>query len=314
MTCLNPKAVKFEWYTKIDEKTGEVYKTKRAKFKNFDYLDETNDYIPCGKCEGCRADKANDWATRAYLESQNWPYNAFLTLTYNNESLPPKKSLQKADLQKFWKKLRKQIYPSKIKYLASGEYGTLGRPHYHAAVFNYWPDDCVPYKANAMGDMLYTSENLTKLWGKGYVIIGKLTYASAAYIARYVFKKSYGTYKKFKNKENEFITASKRPALALNWFIEPEKWNYIQRNQGILIPNKERIVQLKPIPMYLKNKWKEHNREEYFKKQDEQKQKNIEQQKIILKNTSLNFLQYRKQKANDKLEKLKRLDKMRNIN
>lgn len=123
MVCLNPKPVKFHWYRKMDEKTGELYYTKELRFSSFwDKQDETTDWIPCGKCEGCRIDKANDNATKAYLESQNWPENAFLTLTYDNAHLPKKRTLVKRDLQLFWKKLRKHISPQRIKYLACGEY------------------------------------------------------------------------------------------------------------------------------------------------------------------------------------------------
>lgn len=313
MTCLNPKPVKYEWYNKIDEKTGETYKTKRIIFIPYSETDETTDYIPCNTCAGCRTDQANDWATKAYMESQNWPQNAFLTLTYNDDNLPAKKSLQKADLQKFWKRLRKHIN-QKIKYMACGEYGTTtNRPHYHAAVFNYWPNDCKTYKTNANGDQLYTSEQLNRIWGLGYVIIGRLTYQSAAYIARYVFKKSYGDYKKFTNKENEFITASKRPAIAKNWFDNKKLWDYLKRNSGIFIPTKDGL-KIKPIPKYLKNKFKESDRETYFAEQDAKKEKNIKNQKEILKNTSLNYNYYQKMKAQQKKDSLKRLDKFRTIN
>lgn len=312
MVCLNPKAVKYHWYNKIDEETGEIYRTKRITFKPL-WEEETleTDYIPCGKCEGCRVDKANANATKAYLESQNWPYNAFLTLTYSNEHLPKKRTLLKADLQKFWKRLRKHIYPQRIKYLACGEYGpTTLRPHYHAAVFNYWPNDAIPYKKNEVGDMLYTSEKLNKIWGKGYVIIGNLTYESAAYIARYVYKKAFGADKipLKQNKTPEYTTCSKRPGLAINFFQDEEKWKQIRRNNGVLIPTKNG-VKLMPIPPNLKKKWKEWDHEEYYKWQDQQKEKNIKNQKEILKNTTLNIGWYRRLTNQQKKEKLKRLDK-----
>lgn len=314
MVCLNPKAVKFEWYNKIDEKTGEVYKTKRPKFLGFwDKQDETTDWIPCGKCEGCKIDKANDWATRTYLEAQNHPYNAFLTLTYDPEHLPKRKSLQKADLQKFWKKLRKHLAPQKISYLACGEYGSLTRrPHYHAAVFNYWPKDAKPYKRNEVGDMLYTSEKLQKIWGNGFIIIGNITYESAAYIARYVYKKAYGADKfPIKNgKEKEFITSSKRPAIAKSYYFEPYKWLKIIRNNGVLIPTKTG-VKLKPIPQYLRQKWKENARKDYYTWQETQKNKLVENQKNILSKTDKNYGEYKRQTKETKLEKLKRLDKYR---
>ena len=59
----------------------------------------------------------------------------FITLTYNNENLPPGDELCKRDLQLFIKRLRK-VNPG-IRYFAIGEYGEEGkRPHYHAVIFN----------------------------------------------------------------------------------------------------------------------------------------------------------------------------------
>ena len=127
--------------------------------------------------------------------------NSFITLTYDDEHLPLDWSLDKEHLRNFWKMLRKQIYPKKIRYFACGEYGantdvstvsTLGRPHYHAIVFNHaWPDQ-EQISTNHRGDPLYTSESLKKTWGKGLVSIGEVTFASAAYVARYCTKKITG--------------------------------------------------------------------------------------------------------------------------
>lgn len=58
----------------------------------------------------------------------------FVTLTYDNEHLPPNCSLRFEHLALFWKRLRKRV--PNIKYFASGEYGeTTLRPHYHAIIF-----------------------------------------------------------------------------------------------------------------------------------------------------------------------------------
>lgn len=310
MTCLNPKPVKFEYFDKIDETTGEVRLSKHPKFNiDIDELTTDTDLIPCGKCEGCLIDKANDWATRAYLESQKWPYNAFLTLTYDNEHLPKHRTLVKADLQKFWKRLRKAGH--KFKYLCCGEYGpTTLRPHYHAIVFGYWPDDAKFYKYNKLNDWLYTSQKLNNIWGNGFVIVGRVNYETAAYVARYVFKKSYGGQKlpiKSK-KEKEFILSSKRPALTSNWqtYVELAK-----RNNGILVPTKSG-PKIKKLPQYIAKKWRENNPNDYYHEQEIRNQMLKENYDQQLKNTTINFAWYLKKKANIKKEKLKRLDKFRN--
>lgn len=312
MVCLNPKTAFFTWQNIIVKKTGEIRLTKKAHFKPVTDLKVETELIPCGKCEGCKIDKANDWATRCYLEAQNHTKNAFITLTYNKDNLPKGKTLLKADLQKFWKRLRKHVAPTKLSYFACGEYGLITkRPHYHAAVFNYWPDDAQPYKRNDVGDMLYTSAELEKIWGKGYVIIGNLTYESACYIARYVYKKAFGAEKELKKGQlPEFITSSKRPAIAKDYYFEPYKWLKIIRNNGVLIPSKNG-VKLKPIPQYLRQKWKENATHDYYIWQNQQREQQIENQKEILKGTTLNLAYYRRETNKALKERLKRLDKSR---
>lgn len=102
--------------------------------------------IPCGNCIGCRLERSRQWAIRCLHESSLYDDNCFITLTYNEENLPYGESLNKRDFQLFMKKLRKAIAPKKIRFFACGEYGTnqdltnldtLGRPHFHAIIFNH---------------------------------------------------------------------------------------------------------------------------------------------------------------------------------
>ena len=114
MTCYKPKLAKWEYANKINEKTGEIHKTKILKFLSWNEITPETPFgenitaIPCGKCEGCQVDKANDWSTRAILEASQYKDNCFLTLTYDNEHLPKNSSLEKKEIQKFMKKLRKK--------------------------------------------------------------------------------------------------------------------------------------------------------------------------------------------------------------
>lgn len=315
MTCLNPKRVKFHWERIINKKTGEIYPAKIASFrmKYNEIITPYDNFIPCGKCEGCRADKASDTAVKAYLESQNHTENCFLTLTYDNDHLPNPKSLIVRDLQLFWKSLRKKIKPKKIKYLACGEYGLrTRRPHYHCAIFGYWPEDAKPYKKNENGDVLYTSETISKIWGKGFIILGMLTYQSAAYIARYVYKKAYGNdilnLKPHQNKE--FTTCSKRPGLARNWYFDKEKWNLLLRNNGVFVPTPNGAI-LKPIPKYLLNLWKTYDWQSYYQWQDKNKENQNKNIKQLLTTTDENYFRYTKKQAERKKKSLERLDKYR---
>lgn len=149
--------------------------------------------LPCGQCIGCRLDRSRQWATRCMHEARNHERNSFITLTYADEYLPLDGSLCKSHFQEFIKRLRHEK-SEPIKYFHCGEYGSpenSQRPHYHAIVFNYEPKDLEYYKTSN-GNNLYSSERLTQIWGKGYAVVGEVTWESAAYVARYCVKKING--------------------------------------------------------------------------------------------------------------------------
>ena len=72
--------------------------------------------VACGQCLGCRLDHSRMWATRIIHEAESWDENCFITLTYNDDHLPSDGSLVKSDFQKFMKKLRKRVYPRRVRY------------------------------------------------------------------------------------------------------------------------------------------------------------------------------------------------------
>ena len=95
--------------------------------------------VPCGKCLACRIARRQEWSMRVIHELAGYKDAVFLTLTYSDDHLPDNGSLVVADLQKFFKRLRKQYAKRnngiKLRYYACGEYGDRhGRPHYHAIV------------------------------------------------------------------------------------------------------------------------------------------------------------------------------------
>lgn len=118
--CLRPFALKKEQTTKAQ-------------------LKQKGDIVPCGKCYECKLRRVNTWAFRLMQEEKISSSANFLTLTYNEENVPYASyapTLWKPDLQNFFKRLRK-LNKNKIKYYACGEYGSLGRPHYHIILFNH---------------------------------------------------------------------------------------------------------------------------------------------------------------------------------
>lgn len=174
--------------------------------------------VPCGKCIGCRIDQSKEWAVRCVKEASSYKENCFLTLTYAPEKLPENGSLNPRNFTLFMKKLRKAL-KTKIRFFQCGEYGTnLDRPHHHCIIFGWMPPDIKLWKSKG-NVKLYTSETLEKIWGNGFVIIGHVTFESAAYIARYILKKMNGpeAEEHYQGKHPEYITMSRRPGIGNEW-------------------------------------------------------------------------------------------------
>ena len=193
--------------------------------------------IPCGQCIGCRLERSRQWAIRCVHEAQLHEHNVFITLTYRDEDLPRDRGLVKEHWQLFMKRLRKRR--SGVRYLHCGEYGEeYGRPHYHAVMFNCRFGDQKFWKKNDQGDDMYTSQELEELWQLGFCSLGAVTFKSAAYVARYVCKKtSPGTFQNIwidpetgevHPRPSEYGTQSRRPGLGTHWVKKYGRQTYQQ--------------------------------------------------------------------------------------
>jgi hypothetical protein len=215
--------------------------------------------VPCGQCIGCRLERSRQWALRCCHEAQLHKDNSFVTLTYSDEHLPDRASLDHSDFQKFMKRLRKSIQPKKIKFYMCGEYGEnkaystdpsiseetrikhlaqygsseLGRPHYHVIIFGHSFSDLLEHSVRN-GHVLYTSPKLEKLWPQGFNTVGEVNFETAAYVARYVTKKINGEQaithytRVFEHEQTgeahqikpEYTTMSRAEGIGKNWFKE----------------------------------------------------------------------------------------------
>ena len=142
--------------------------------------------LPCGGCIGCKIQRSREWSIRCMHEASQHTENTFLTLTYNDSHLPKDSSLKYEDYQGFMKRLRyraKNEQKYNLRFYMCGEYGELGRPHYHAIIFGYRYADETLWK-NRRGNQTYRSKNLEQDWPFGFTETGNVTSQSAAYAAR----------------------------------------------------------------------------------------------------------------------------------
>lgn len=238
--------------------------------------------VGCGKCVGCRNDRAQQWSTRIVHEASMYKQNCFVTLTYSDENLPDSYSVNITEIQKFMKRLRKHIsmeYNRNLKlyqwgdtpkpkkpicrYFAVGEYGSKTlRPHYHLIIFGYDFPDKVLWRVTDRSHRCYRSDLLEKAWPFGQSEIGNVTEQSAGYVARYTLKKVSGALAKDHytrihpltgesvKVEPEFVTMSTHPGIGASWF---------RKYEMDVFPSDFAIVngKKKTVPRYYCNKLRE---------------------------------------------------------
>lgn len=184
----------------------------------------TNMLVRCQRCDTCRASRVAEWSNRMLLEAEEWNENTFVTLTYNERSLPADGSLNPADLSLFLKRLRKRLVGRRIRFYGVGEYGDqFGRPHYHAILFNVpscargvtyqkgtWATGalCCPACTTVQAAWSVSGEPI------GNVRLGTVEEASTRYVAGYILKGATRTDDvRLSGKWPEFARMSNRPGI-----------------------------------------------------------------------------------------------------
>lgn len=219
--------------------------------------------LPCGNCLLCREEQARQQAVRIYHESLLYEESAFLTLTYNDQKLPPHGGLQYEDLYKFWKRVKQQLlrkHQIKLRYYAVGEYGdkTL-RPHYHACIFGHaFTADRILLRR--LPTLLWTSPALELAWGLGNVSVGSLNFRTARYTASYVTKKlrSKQQYVRTDPTTGELLPLEQPRAfmsrnLGKQWWLE--NYDYVTAHDHVIIDGRRQ----KPPRAY--DKWLQQRNE-----------------------------------------------------
>lgn len=263
---------------------------------------DTRNAFPCGKCYTCKMRRIHGWAFRLQQQGLVSESALFITLTYDTTHVPITPngfmSLNKNDLQLFWKRLRKRHHKRsglshlKISYYVAGEYGgETHRPHYHAIVFNAHPDDIS--EAWKQTPPNRPDDEPTPI---GHIHFGTLTIASIVYTLKYISKDSIIPIHKRDDRTKEFSNMSKGLGAS---YMTPQmiKWHksdmlnrmYLPQedNKKIAMPRyyKEKIytrIQREHIGIYTEEKLIE----EYLQKSDEQLLEEIDIHKHLIKKSN----------------------------
>lgn len=149
------------------------------------YGDDSVFLLPCGKCESCRRNRAEEWSIRSVCEAKCHPHNYFLTLTYDNDFLS---HASDDDLSKFLDRLEGFKHKRKFKYLCCKEFGeTTNRLHYHLVLFCDFEIDLFD-PVYIKGHYHYHSKLINDLWKFGLHDISEFESNCARYVAKYTSK------------------------------------------------------------------------------------------------------------------------------
>lgn len=215
MKGYNRKNQAFFVPTKDKEKFSYIFSLLEANSKsNFEKALNGWSEIPCGQCSECRLNKSKEWAVRGVAESMLHTSNYFLTLTYDDEHIPPGiwtynrenfefgfyHPLVYKDFELFKKRLLRHFEyhygVNGIRFLMCGEYGpSTHRPHFHVIFYNLPLTDLKKVSSHTVGGKKVTyleSKVVEDCWGKGFVTIGECNYDTISYVSRYVMKKFIG--------------------------------------------------------------------------------------------------------------------------
>lgn len=222
----------------INEGKPSVDLFSRAMKNNDNFIE-----VPCGSCENCKADQAYEKAFRMMAEDKSSTASCVVNLTYDDVHMPKvfeydvetgevlstfTNTLFYPDVQAFKKRLQRHFKykynEDNIRSVVAGEYGDqYGRPHYHIVFYNLDIRDLVYRGKTKNGSDEYTSETISKLWGKGFVTIGDFSRETAQYVSNYILKKIKGgeseAHYKGLGKRPEFVISSRKPGIGADWLI-----------------------------------------------------------------------------------------------
>lgn len=284
-------------------------------------LNDIDFRIPCGKCLNCKKKRRSDWSLRLEHEYLYSDSALFITLTYNDASIPRNRgiaTLNKKDLQDYIKRLRNShvAYVSRelgirksevknvskqIRYYAVGEYGSkTNRPHYHILLFNYDIANLKPIEAQWKNTQ--TGHPL------GFVDIGKVSSASINYTTKYMFKQ----WGKKDLRQRPFTNMSRRPMIGTGFLNEYK--NYLREFELTTIRDKKGTLRKLPKAYLYKiytmmedgkevkdKEWIKRLSEESYNKHIDQKLKEHKENLLINYNGDVN--RWMQSKDNDNLRK-----------
>lgn len=260
--------------------------------------------VPCGKCVNCFQNRRASWTIRMLEELKDARTSKFVTITYNDNTIPLievdgkiYKTLDKEAIRAYLKRLKIKVdrwYDSRgddslekalrrpVKYFLVGEYGPKTfRPHYHVIFYN------LPKNFNKwLLDAWYVKSGDNKI-AAGFVHVGEVTQASIHYTTKYILDGllTTGNFSSLKNSKGEWIV--EKPfnlisnGIGADYVKKMANYHNRTENSFYTFQGGKR----KALPRYYKDKifneyqkinFAEEAEKEQWKKDDEERKRGIE--------------------------------------
>jgi len=195
-----------------------------------------------------------NWIIRLKEEMKEANNAYFLTLTYNNESIPTDKFgntyVSKDDCQKFIKRLRKRMgNKNKLRYYLAAEYGPVTmRPHYHAVLFNLPEQDEIKNRRLIAKAWSITDPKTKKPKPIGFIQLEKVNENRIAYVTGYCMDKD----KSVNSEKKVFALQSQGLGRAYLKQVERVAWHKDYPTENLYYPleNGKKVA----LPRYYRNK------------------------------------------------------------
>ncbi len=296
----NLKAYKFVPFNSRDLPLEEV-----PEYKNLEMIE-----IGCGGCIECRLEYSKNWANRCHLESKNSPFNYFITLTYNDESVTLSENgnmtLNREHFDEFIKAIRNKFKykfnHDGVRYFACGEYG-IPRPHYHLILFNapipdltidiQTDDGQIIHKKSPVDNSYYMWSQFVKdCWPYGNILIANANWNTSAYVSRYILKKITGEEGRKVYSEKlgilpPFLAMSRRPGIGFKYL--DDHFNDFYEDMHLYIPRRSSCL-VSSLPRYFIRKIKDHDAGLYQKLVDDKKDSVLKHRSLIAGQMTINKL------------------------
>lgn len=180
--------------------------------------------VGCGQCLPCRIQRRRLWAHRQIMESMCHGDSIFVTLTYDEKTVPTNSEgaqvLSREDFTNWLKRLRERVGYGVFRYFGCGEYGpATWRPHYHVNLF---------------GLSVYHHRDIQETWGQGFTSVFPFEGGRAQYCAEYTVKKMtrVGDWR-LDGRTPEFAAMSRNPGIGKPFVIEIAKRLYLKTGWDI---------------------------------------------------------------------------------